>query len=280
MRGARAYREDWRAQLFAAHLGPAWRPAPDDAVRRRLAGRTILVTGASSGIGRATALALGRAGAEVVGLARRTAELSSLQAELAALEVSSTMITCDLRDPGAVGSALGQLAGIEVDTVVSNAGLSIHRSVAASVDRSHDLQRSTGTNLLGPAQLITGLLPAMRTRGHGQVINIGSVSALVPTAGWSAYAATKAGFDAWLRAVAAEVRGDGIRVSSIHFPLVLTPMVAAPPRHRWALTADQAAAVVLATLVRHPRQLCPWWARIAATTGIWAPQMIEGAPRR
>lgn len=266
-------------RLYAAHLGPAWRPAPAEAVRRRVAGRAVVVTGASSGIGRATALALGAAGAHVIGLARRTVELSTLQGELAGLGASSTMITCDLRNPGAVTAALGQLVGFEVDTVVSNAGLSIHRTVAASADRPHDLQRSAWTNLVGPAQLMTGLLPGLRLRA-GHLVSVGSVSASVPTAGWSAYAATKAGFDAWLRSAAAEVRADGVRVTTIQFPLVRTPMLEPPPRHGWYLTADRAAAVVLAAMVRAPRLLCPWWARIAAVAGILSPALVERLQQR
>lgn len=257
-----------------AHLGPAWRAEPDHRVRRRLAGRTVLVTGASSGIGRATSLALGRSGAHVVGLARRAAALAELEGELTAGGARSTMIRCDLRDPDQVAQALEVLAPLHLDTVISNAGLSIHRAVADSTVRD-DLRRSAGTNLLGPAQLITGLVPGLRERGRGQVINIGSVSALVPTAGWASYAATKAGFDTWLRALAGELRGSGVGVTTVHFPLVRTPMVAAGRRTRWALTADQAASVVLAATVRQPRLLAPWWARIACVAGVLAPASIE-----
>ena len=260
------------------HLGPGWRPSSDLAVRTRFADRTVLVTGASSGIGRATAIALGRAGAHVVGLARRTAALTELERQLAAAGASSTMVCCDLREPDQVEQALAMLARLDLDTVVSNAGLSIHRPVADSIARD-DLRRSAGTNLLGPAQLITGLLPGLLARGRGQVINIGSVSALVPTAGWAAYAATKAGFDAWLRALAGELRGTGVVVTSIHLPLVRTPMVAAGRPTRWALTVDQAASVVLAAAVRQPRALAPWWARIAGVAGILAPASIEASSR-
>ena len=263
-----------RARISRAHLGPAWRAERDDRVRRRLAGCTVLVTGASSGIGRATSLALGRAGAHVVGLARRPDALAELADDLAAAGADSTMVHCDLREPEQVGLALETLSPLDLDTVISNAGLSIHRAVADSTVRD-DLRRSAGTNLLGPAQLITGLLPGLRARGRGQVINIGSVSAVVPTAGWASYAATKAGFDAWLRALSGELHGTGVVVTTIHLPLVRTPMVAAGRRTRWALTADQAASVVLAATVRQPRSLVPWWARIAGVAGILAPASIE-----
>lgn len=268
----------WQQRWYAAHLGPAWRPAPDDAVRRRVAGRTVVVTGASSGIGRATAIALGRSGAQVIGIARRSAELCILHEELADTGATSTMITCDLADPAAVAETTARLAEFDIDTVISNAGLSIRRRVAASGERD-DLSRSTAVNLLGPARLLGGLLPGLRARGAAQVINIGSVSAVVPTAGWSSYAATKAGFDAWLRSVAAEVAGDGVQVTTIHFPLVSTPMVVPPPRSGWHLSAEQAAQVVLAAMVRRPRLLCPWWARIAATVGVASPRLVERLQR-
>ncbi|MFX4273758.1 SDR family NAD(P)-dependent oxidoreductase [Propionibacteriaceae bacterium Y1685] len=260
--------------VHRAHLGPAWRDAPDAAITAALSGRTVLITGASSGIGRATALAVAAHGAHVIGLARRTAELANLSAEITTAGGSSTMINCDLRETAEVDAAVQQAAEQEIDVIISNAGLSIHRSLSSSTERHHDFVRSAGTNLLGPIQLINALLPAMRTRGHGHVINIGSVSALVPTSGWAAYASTKAGFEAYVRSMAPEVAADGVAVTSIHFPLVNTSMVARGRRGP-ALSAEQAAAVVLAAIVRRPRLLAPWWARIAAIAGQQVPGPLE-----
>ncbi|HIT74089.1 MAG TPA: SDR family NAD(P)-dependent oxidoreductase [Candidatus Avipropionibacterium avicola] len=254
------------SSLYRLHLGPGWRTAAPAAVRDRVAGRTVVVTGASSGIGRATAVALASAGAQVIGLARRSELLHDLADELRGLGSTAEMITCDLTRPEDVDRAVAVLAERPVDIVVSNAGLSLHRTVRASRDACRDLDRSVGTNLTGPAHLLVGLVEQMLRRPDAHWVHSGSVSALVPTRGWASYAGSKAGFDAWWRAVASELGGRDrhLWTSMIHFPLVQTPMSSPTYRTQWALTAEQAASVVLAALVRRPRTLAPWWARIAA----------------
>lgn len=210
-----------------------------------VADRTVLVTGASSGIGRATVSLLQGWGARVIGLSRTPTDAAS--------------IVCDLTSTESIDAAVASLAEEELDIVVSNAGLSIHRPVAAAHDPARDLDRSVGTNLTGPARLLLGLMPSM-TPG-GQWLNVGSVSALVPTAGWASYAGSKAGFAAWWRAVAGE---KAITMSTVHFPLVLSPMSSPTYRTGWGLTTDQAAEIIAGVIVRHPRTIAPWWARLAA----------------
>lgn len=267
-----------RSLLCRAHLGPAWRSAPDSAIRDRVGGRVVLVTGVSSGIGRATAIALARAGAEVIGLARRETELHLLSDELAALGADATMINCDLGDPQQVDEAVGRLGNRPIDVMINNAGLSLHRRLDRARDPVSDLTRSVATNFTGPARLTTRLLPQLPR--HGQLVIVGSVSALVPTAGWAGYAGSKAGFDAWTRAVSAEVRHRGISTTTVQLPLVLTAMSAPTYRTRWGLTVDQAASVLLAALVRRPRLLAPWWARIGGVVSLLAPQAVDAATVR
>lgn len=267
------------ARLYRWHLGPGWRAASQQAIRHRVAGRTVLVTGASSGIGRATALALGRAGAHVIGLARDGRALDELATELGS-PADSTMISCDLTDPVQVDAAAAQLAGRPVDIMINNAGLSLHRRLDRARDPVADLDRSVATNFSGPARLVTRLLPTLR-RG-AQLVVVGSVSVMVPTAGWAGYAGSKAGFDAWSRAVSAEVHPYGIATSTVQLPLVLTPMSAPTYRTPWGLTPDQAASVLLAVVVRRPRLLTPWWARTAGVASLLLPQVfdaITGRPR-
>ena len=152
-----------------------------------------------------------------------------------------------------------------VDVVVSNAGKSIRRSLADTTDRFHDVTRTNSVNYLGPVRLLSGLLPQMRERGSGQVINVSTVNVDLPVAHWAVYTASKTAFEAWLRCVAPEIRVDGVATTSIHFPLVHTPM-SAPTYAPWVpgLTVAQAAEVVGRALVNRPRTLIPWWVRLAA----------------
>src|SRR5207237_7322377 len=104
---------------------------------------------------------------------------------------------------------------------------SIRRSVELSYERFHDYQRTIDVNYLGPVRLVLGLLPDMRERGRGHIVNVSSLGVLFSAPRYSAYLGSKSAFDAALRCVAAEVRGDGVAVTSIYMPLVHTPMVEA-----------------------------------------------------
>ncbi len=235
-----------RSRIYRAHLGPAWRSAAPDVVRERVTDRTVLVTGASSGIGAATAAWVEELGARVIGLSRTPAAVPTVR--------------CDLTSADSVDEAVESLAEERIDIVVSNAGISLHRSISAASDPMRDLDRSVATNLTGPARLFLGLLPSMAS--GGQWINVGTVSALVPTSGWASYAGSKAGFAAWWRAVTAE--HPPVLMSTVHFPLVLSPMSAPTYRTSWGLTTTQAAQIITGVMVRRPRTVAPWWARVAA----------------
>ncbi len=244
-------------------LGPAWRPPDGATLRRAVEGRVVLVTGASSGIGEATSLLLGRHGARVLLVARRAERLEALRGRIEESGGSAVALPTDLTDAGAVDRLVERARGERPHTVVSSAGHSICRSLADSTDRFHDLTRSTDINFLGPARLLTGLLPDLRAAGAGHVVNVSTVSVDVPAAHWSAYTASKTAFEAWLRCVAPEVRVDGVATTSIHFPLVHTPMSHARYRRVPGLRVEDAAGVVARALVTRPRVVAPWWGRLA-----------------
>lgn len=266
---------DLANRLYRAHLGPGWRGATAQQVRERVAGVPVLITGASSGIGAATARLLGSAGAHLWLLARRQDRLDDLAAEIRSVGGAAEVVVADLTDPEQVERAIGRMHGAELRVVVHSAGKSIRRSLAGSADRFHDARRTNAANYLGPIQLLSGLLPQMRAGGDGQVINIGSVSATLPAPQWSLYSGSKAGFEGWLRAIAPEIAVDGVRTTSIHFPLVHTDM-SAVNYARWpGLSVSAAAEVVAGCLVRRTRLLDPWWARMAAPVLAGAPAITD-----
>jgi NAD(P)-dependent dehydrogenase (short-subunit alcohol dehydrogenase family) len=113
-----------------------------------------------------------------------------------------------------------------VDILVNNAGRSIRRSIALSYDRFHDFERTIKLNYLGTIKLIMGLLPHMRARKAGHIINVSSIGVQVNPPRFSAYVASKAALDAWTRVVGSECIGDNVRFTTIHMPLVRTAMIA------------------------------------------------------
>ncbi|SDS58926.1 SDR family NAD(P)-dependent oxidoreductase [Microlunatus soli] len=254
-----------RRSVFRASLGPAWRSASAEAIRDAVGGRRVLITGASSGIGRATAVLLARHGAELIVLARRGQLLAALVAQIHAAGGRAEAVPCDLADPEAVAAAIATIGPQPVEIIVNAAGLSIRRSVTELVDRFDTVTRTISANYLGPVRLATGLLPATRSAAHGQLIEISTVTVDLPAPGWSAYAASKTAYDTWLRAAGPELLGDGVAVSSVHLPLVHTAGSAPTYGPRTpGLTADEAAEIIAAVIVRSPRVLIPWWARAGA----------------
>jgi NAD(P)-dependent dehydrogenase (short-subunit alcohol dehydrogenase family) len=134
-------------------------------------------------------------------------------------------------------------------------------------------------NYFGSLRLILGLLPGMRARGRGHVINVSSAGVQMGTPLFSAYVASKAALDAFSRVAAAEVRDDGVRFSTIHMPLVRTPMIEPTPTYRGvpALHPELAADLVLRPLVTREVELGTRLARLVSLGRVLAPGAIEAA---
>lgn len=181
------------------------RVSDPDRLRAAVGGRTVLVTGASYGIGEATARRLAAAGATVLVVARSEERLGELTAAINAGGGRAVAYPTDLTDESAVSALTKQITEEHgpLDVVVSNAGKSLRRSLHHQYDRPHDFQRTIDVNYLGPVRLLLGLLPAMRDNGRGHVVNVSSVGVrVVPGPQWGAYQASKGAFDRWLRSVA------------------------------------------------------------------------------
>jgi len=238
-----------------------------------------MVTGASSGIGEAVARGVARAGAEVLLVARSEDRLKQLRNELQGDGGRAHVHTADLSDSDSTEELVKDVLDRHgrVDVLVSNAGHSIRRSIALTYDRFHDFERTIAVNYLGPMRLVLGLLPGMRERQRGHIVNVSSLGVLFNAPRFSAYLGSKSALDAALRCVAAEVRGDGVAVTSIYMPLVHTPMVEATRVYRLlpGLTAEQAADRVCSAIVERPAIVVPWSGRLGRLAYDFAPAPFD-----
>ncbi|MFL6238518.1 MAG: SDR family NAD(P)-dependent oxidoreductase [Actinomycetes bacterium] len=242
-----------------------------DRLRPRVHGRTVLVTGASSGIGAASARQLAMAGARVLLVARSTDRLVQLGAEISGAGGTAYPHPADLSDVSSVESLVDDVVRRYggVDVLVNNAGRSIRRSVSLSYDRFHDFTRTDDVNYRGPVRLTLGLLPGMRARRWGHIVNVSSAGALIPAPRFSAYLASKTAYDVFLRSLVGEVRADNVHISSLYMPLVHTPMVEATPVYRRlpGLTPDEAAQWISRAIAERRRVMAPWYARAGQLMG-------------
>lgn len=233
-------------------------------LRAALEGKTVLLTGASFGIGRALSQRLGEAGAKVLLLARSEAELVTARDEIRSSGGEAYAYVLDLSQPDEVDRVAQQILEEHgcVDVVVHNAGKSIRRSIYKCLDRAHDFQRTMDVNYLGPVRLQLALLPAMIAAGTGHIVNVSSVGVKLPAgARWAAYSASKSAFEIWLNCAVPELIHSGIKGSSVYLGLVHTRMSAPTEAYKNmpGQTPDQAACVVCRALIDKPRGIGPWW---------------------
>ena len=181
----------WR--YWAEHLDPD-RARRDDA-GGPLVGRHVIITGASSGIGRASAIAVAERGATVFALARNADALDKLVAEIRANGGQAYAFTCDVTDSTSVEHTVKDILGRfdHVDYLVNNAGRSIRRSVINSTDRLHDYERVMAVNYFGAVRMVLALLPHWRERRFGHVVNVSSAGVQARNPKYSSYLAHQGG---------------------------------------------------------------------------------------
>ncbi len=243
-----------------------------------------MVTGASYGIGEATARKMAAAGATVLIIARSAERLDDIAAAINAGGGRAVAYPTDLTDEAAVSALTKQVTENHgpVDIVVSNAGKSLRRSLHHQYDRPHDFQRTIDINYLGPIWLLLGLLPAMREHGGGHIVNVSSVGVRVaPGPQWGAYQASKGAFDRWLRSVAPELHADGVDVTSVYFALVRTRMIAPTPilGRLPGLSPDEAADAIAKAVIERPRTNEPPWVLPAELASVLLAGPAERAAR-
>jgi len=222
-------------------------------------GKVVLITGASSGIGRATAVKVADAGATVLLVARSIEKLEETKDEIVSAGGVAHIHRCDLADVEDVARMAEEVLTYHghVDILVNNAGRSIRRSVALSYDRFHDYERTIQLNYLGSLRLILALLPTMRARKSGHIINISSIGTQTNPPRFSAYVASKAALDAFSRVIASEVKDDKVSITTINMPLVRTPMIAPTRMYDMfpAITPEEAAEMIAKAMVNRPKKV-------------------------
>ncbi|HEY7760924.1 MAG TPA: SDR family oxidoreductase [Burkholderiales bacterium] len=265
----------WRLwDYWERHLDPELKI--DRSLKGAVRGKVVLVTGGSSGIGLATAHRLAAAGATTIIVARDAAKLEAARREIEAKGHAVIAYSADIADAEQCTGLLKTLSEKHgpVDILINNAGRSIRRAIESSYDRFHDFERCMAINYYAALRLTLGLLPGMRQKGNGHVINISSIGVLTNAPRFSAYVASKAALEAWTRCAASEFADVGIEFTIINMPLVKTPMIA-PTRmyeHVPTLTPDEAAGLVAEAIVNRP-------VRIAGRLGIFGQVVHAVAPK-
>jgi short-subunit dehydrogenase len=221
--------------------------------------KLVMITGASSGIGKAAALKVGKAGGTVLLVARTEEKLNETKREIEQLGGTAHVHPADLTDPDDIDRMAQEVLAQHgrVDVLVNNAGRSIRRSVGRSYDRFHDYQRTMQLNYFGPVKLILDLLPGMRERHSGHIINISTMGLQTNTPRFAAYLASKAALDAFSRSIGSEIIGDGVHITTVYMPLVRTPMIAPTKMYdRFpALTPDEAANMITDAIRKRPKRV-------------------------
>ena len=248
----------------------------DRTLRGQVGGKVVLVTGGSSGIGKATAFKLAGAGATTIIVARDQEKLEEARKEFEAAGLELITYSADISDYAQCDDLVRRLIEEHggVDVLVNNAGRSIRRAIETSFDRFHDFERCMQLNYFAAVRLTMAVLPKMIERKRGHIINISSIGVLTNAPRFSAYVASKSALEAFSRCAASEFADRGIDFTSINMPLVRTPMIAPTKLYQNVptLTPEEAAELVVEAIVNKP-------VRIATRLGIFGQVIHAVAPK-
>lgn len=265
----------WRLwDYWERHLDPELHI--DRSLRGTVAGKVVLVTGGSSGIGLAAAHKFAEAGATTLICGRDQDKLDAACDEAKAKGYRFIAYTVDIADMQDCDRFVAQVIAEHggVDFLINNAGRSIRRAIESSYDRFHDFERTMQLNYFGALRVTMGLLPGMAQRRKGHVVNISSIGVLTNAPRFSAYVASKAALDAWTRCAASEFADQGVTFTTINMPLVRTPMIAPTKIYNNVptLSPEQAADLVAQACIFKP-------VRIATRLGVTGQVMHALVPR-
>ena len=222
-------------------------------LKKHVEGKVVLITGGSSGIGKATAFRLAEAGAVTLIIARDPQKLEAARQEAASRGLTLITYTGDITNPEQCAEVVQTILKNHgaVDILINSAGRSIRRSISESYDRMHDFERTMQVNYFGSVRITMALLPEMCRKSDGHVINISTIGTQVSLPRFSAYVASKSALEAWTRSAAAEYFERGVRFTIVNFPLVRTPMISPTKiyEHASVLTPEQAAGMIAEAII-------------------------------
>ncbi len=266
----------WRLwDYWERHLDPAL--FVDRSFKGAVAGKRVLVTGGSAGIGKAIALRLAKAGAKTMIVARDIEKLELAREEFAVLGLELTTYSADIAEGEQCAALIDRINAEHggVDILINNAGRSIRRAVENSYDRLHDVERLMRLNYLAAVQLAMGFLPGMSARHAGHVVNISSIGVLTSAPRFSAYVGSKAALEGWTNCAASEFLDRGIAFTNVNMPLVRTEMIAPTKlyEHVPTLDPDEAAGLVVEAIVDRPARVATRLGRFGEAVHAIAPGM-------
>jgi NAD(P)-dependent dehydrogenase (short-subunit alcohol dehydrogenase family) len=216
-------------------------------------GKTVVITGASSGIGKAAAHKVAAAGGIPLLVARSLDKLEETKREIEDAGGTAYVYSADLSDMDSIDKVVEEMLSehAAIDILVNNAGRSIRRGITLSLERTMQL------NYFGAIKLVMALIPHMREQRSGHIVNVSSIGAQTNPPRFSAYVASKAALDAWTRCVGSELIGDGITFTTIHMPLVRTPMIAPTKMYDSfpTISPDEAADLICEAIRAKPKTI-------------------------
>ncbi len=268
----------WKVwDYWERHLDPE--AMTEKNLREALEGKVVLVTGASSGIGRAVAAHVASHGAKVMLVSRTKAKLEELRAEIEKAGGEAAVYPTDLADMEACRRMAEKVLADQgqVDILVNNAGRSIRRGVTQSLDRFHDFERTMQLNYFGAVKLMLALIPGMRERQSGHIINVSSIGVQAYPPRFGAYVASKSALAALARCIGPELADDGIDVTNIHMPLVRTPMIAPTGMYKNfpTMSTDEAAEMVMQAILSRPPEVSTRLGKLGEAVDTISPGLLS-----
>lgn len=240
-----------------------------------LQNKTIIITGASSGIGEEAAKQLARLGASVCLIARRHEELQRVQRQIQDQGGEAWIYAADLTNDEQTKEAVDNILHdhAKVDVLINNAAHSIRRPITQALERVHDYERTMQINYIAPIRLTLSLLPHFLAQGHGQIINVSTMSTQVPIPLFSAYLGSKSALESFSRSLSMELGDKGIDVSIVYFPMVRTPMSSRTRiyKHMRMMDMETAAGWLVKAVLKKPYQ-------VSSTSGAIANVFLNAAP--
>ncbi|MEH6593852.1 MAG: SDR family oxidoreductase, partial [Halioglobus sp.] len=253
----------------------------DRSLRGNVEGKVVIITGGGTGIGLASAIRLGEAGAKVVLSGRTIETLQDAKNQVEEAGGEAHIYACDISDFEACDGFVAQVLEDhgKVDILINNAGRSIRRAVEHSYDRFHDFERTMQLNYFGCLRMSLGVLPGMAEQQSGHIINVSSMGVLGPPARFSAYIASKSALEGWSRCAEAEFCDRNISFTNINMPLVRTPMIGPTKVYDMAptLSPEQAADMVVDAVINRPSRIATGMGRMFQVWHLVAPKMAATA---